>query len=152
LLREFAATLPERAVVYDIGKSRSHDYRETFQRQTYLTVDRDSRKRPGILLNLETASTKCTPCDALLCNGVLETCDDPCALLSGCRRLLALNGVALFGIMSAGYPVGTRSDYWRLTPAGALRLLDRTGFTELRADPILRFGIPSYLYVFARAK
>lgn len=152
LLREFASEIPRGALVYDIGKCTGHDYRIIFSKQQYRTIDRSKHRRPDVLLDVESSSFAGPSGLALLCNGVTETCNDPCSLIAGSRRLLQQGARALFGVMSIAYPIGSRSDFWRLTPKGALRLLERSGFAELHLDAVERNGIPSYLFIHGSAQ
>lgn len=140
------------AIVYDIGKSIAHDYVGQFAAQKYKTIDRDPDKTPDIVLNIEGL---CCPeeyvdlCHFVLCNGVVEQCDNPYDLLAGVNAILKPGGFALLGIISVGYPIYSM-DRVRFTPSGARYLVERYGFKIENEDVVERDGVPSYVFMICK--
>lgn len=147
-----AADLPNVSEVRDVGVSGSHSYRAAFARQRYQTIDREPKKRPDILLDLEgpIPDLLARTADVVLCNGVTETCGNPFALVRGVRAILKPHGRALFGVMLAGYPIGEKADLTRFTPAGAVHLVETAGFRVLSVEQCRRGDIPSYAFLLCR--
>lgn len=152
LLTEFAAVLPDGALVYDVGRTHAFDYRTWFPRQTYRSIDREPKAEPDILCDLENIELQ--PDDligtavALLCNGVTESATDPFALVRGCNEIISGRNPALFGIRLTGYPLSEKHDLTRFTFAGAANLLRQARFTIVRSTPVLREGISDPTYGF----
>lgn len=148
LLAEFAASLPDGALVYDIGRTHAHEYSEWFPRQTYKSIDRNPKAEPDILCDMEGRFLNLPSCDALLCNGVTESAADPFRLVRGCWEVLKPGGFAMFGIRLTGYPLSENHDCTRFTAPGALRLLRQNGYEfEIRnSHCVFRAGAPSYFF------
>ena len=148
ILKRFAAEIQPGSAVCDIGKSGKHDYSPLFDGSTFVTIDRNPDREADILVDLERPYPVqlSESYDVLLCTGVTENCDNPVALLIGCRGLVKTGGRALFGIMLVGYPISDKADFTRYTPNGALRLLERSCFEVKEATIVHRNEIPTYLF------
>lgn len=156
LLAEFAASLPDGALVYDIGRTHAHEYREWFPRQRYMSIDRNPKAEPDILADVESdiiSYELLNSAGALVCNGVTESATDPFALVRGCNEVVNGNKPALFGIRLTGYPLSENHDLTRFTFAGAANLLRQGRFTIVRAVPVFREGTadPTYGFFFCNA-
>lgn len=148
IIPSFIKRIKREGIVYDIGKSHLHEYRSTFAGFHYLSVDRDPNKAPDILLDVEKyrhGLPGLQPADALMCNGVIEQCDDPIEIIKACNDLLVAGGVALFGMVLLGYPPH-ENDRFRFTKNGAMSALVRYGFQVDDVTVIERSNIPSYIY------
>lgn len=146
----------KRQVIYDIGRSDIHDYSATFKDFDYKTVDRDPFKRPDISLDIEglneiSVDDYLDRADGLLCNGVIEQCNDPFAMLRACRAMLKDGGIALFGMVLLGYPA-LSLDNFRFTKSGAVNALKKCGFSILYVDFVERDGVPTYVYAICKKK
>lgn len=150
ILAHTASSLPDGALVYDIGRTHAYEYREWFPKQRYLSIDRTPKAEPDILLDVErldelTTEKSLERADLVLCNGVLESATDPFELLRQIRSLLKFRKSVLFGIRLTAYPLSTNHDYFRFTEKGALAELNRL-YNVRYYETVLRDGIPSYLY------
>lgn len=147
LLDQFRAELEPGSVVYDIGKSAIHDYRPAFEADgfRYKTIDLDHEKEPDILMDIENEIScfKIPPADAVICHGVFEQCNDPVKMIRGTFGILRPKGVALFGLISIGFPMFT-FDRIRITPDGIKHYLK--AFNILRMDTVYRGELPSYIF------
>lgn len=146
-LRRFIDRLPDDALVYDIGRTHAHEYREWFSRHRYVSIDRNPKANADYLIDVETYTVDELEngADALVCNGVTESASDPFKLISGCYRLTKDGAVALFGIRLLGYPLSPKHDYTRFTPDGAVRLLESAGFRQITGHIVYsENNIPSY--------
>lgn len=155
LLLSFEKLLAPGSTVYDIGKSTRHDYRPIFSAHDFKVLDRDEAKRPDIVIDVEKAGcygfSDFTPdqVDAILCNGVIEQCDDPMQLIRSCNILIKPSGIILFGFCLLGYPLYD-NDHFRFTARGATKAISRAGLTILKTDIVQRNGAASYIYVLAK--
>ena len=138
-------------VIIDIGVSTTHDYRKMFANHCHLTVDREPRKKPDYVIDLEKDFPSVPRADLILCNGVTETCGDPFAVVRNIRRMMHGPDTVLFGIMLLGYPLGTKADFTRFTPIGAERLVQSAGFKIQSSSLVYRDAVPSYAFVTAVA-
>jgi len=120
----------------------------------YRTIDRDKNKKPDILLDIESmdqfnAEQYLPVADALLCNGVVEQCDNPFQMIKACNAMLRMGGLMLFGSVLLGYPPHSY-DRFRFTDTGALSALVRCGFAVRNAETLQRNGVPSYIYAICQ--
>lgn len=141
-------------IVYDIGKSEVHDYRGLFKKFSYKTIDRDPWKKPDIGIDIEGLTNHNVEdyldrASALLCNGVIEQCDDPFAMIRACNALLRMDSLALFGMCLLGYPPHSL-DRFRFTESGALDAMKKCGFEVITKTIISRQEVPSYIYILCR--
>lgn len=147
LLKQFKEWVNKTNLVYDIGKSSSHNYKPLF-RCTYRTIDKDPDKKPDIVCDVE-GDFNLPLADGIICMGVTEQCDNPYKLIEGVNSLIKPNGVALFGVVSVGYPIYDK-DYVRFTPCGVKRLLNK--YNILEEQTVFRYNLPSYIFVIGSKK
>jgi len=148
MLERFRNYLQDGQLLYDIGKP-AYDYESIFSKQIYKTVDCNPAVNPDIVCDIE--AIRCPNdfnAEAVICNGVAEQCENPFNVVRGIDWMMKDGAVALFGIISVGYPIYD-TDYVRFTPNGALRLLQRH-FRLLEHEIVRRDGIPSYIYAICR--
>lgn len=151
ILGKFYSYLPndKDTLIYDVGVSNSHNYKEYFKEYDYRTLDCDKSKNPDILIDLE-GRFAIFEADAIICMGVTEQCENPYNLIDGVTTALMRGGIALFGIISVGYPVYD-NDRVRFTPSGVDHLLK--DYEVLERDIFCRsHDIPSYVFVIGRKK
>lgn len=147
LLAEFAKSLPDGALVYDIGRTDAYEYREWFPKQKYVSIDRAAKAAADYQIDVETDEVDEIEgwADGLVCNGVTEAATNPFALVAGCHRLMKDGGIALFGVRLLGYPMSMQHDYTRFTPEGAIRLLKSAGFRQIASQVVLSGAdVPTY--------
>ncbi len=154
LMQEFIALVPNKAIVYDIGKSIYHDYKGKFKGRHFQVIDMDPDKAPDVVLNIEGLNEAnidqyIEKADALLCNGVIEQCNDPMQMIRSCSAILKMDGLVLFGFCSVGYPIHDL-DRFRFTEQGSRFAIKRCGFTILKTVTVCRQELESYVYVMAR--
>jgi hypothetical protein len=154
IMAEFVKLVPKGSIVYDIGRSIYHDYSIVFKDHDFSTVDMDADKDPDILMNIEDLYGFCVnerppQANAMLCNGVIEQCNDPMQMLRSCHGMLQDKGLILFGFCLLGYPIHDL-DRFRFTQSGALFALGRCGFNIIRHEVVSREGKESYIYVVAQ--
>ena len=150
IMSEFILLLSPKSTVYDIGKSTRFDYAPLFSGHSFKTIDRDPDKRPDIAMDIEMlTSSSFATADALLCNGVIEQCNDPMQMIRGCNSLLKSGGLILFGFCLLGYPPYD-NDRFRFTSQGAIVAVKRNGFNIIKIDIVKRNDIESYIYVLAK--
>lgn len=149
----FMDKLKPRARIYDIGKSHLHDYRNTFREFNYKTIDRDQCKQPDLLIDIEKDMLieGLPQVDAVICNGVIEQCDDPFKVIRSCSLLLHSRGYVLFGMVLLGYPPH-ENDRFRFTKNGAKAAIERIGLHIEHEEVITRGNVPSYIYAICRKK
>lgn len=156
MIREFREMLKAPSpIIYDIGKTPKHDYASWFEGSDFKTIDINPRKNPDMLLDVESPnimpSLKSTA-HGILCNGCTEQCGNPFNLMRGVHDLLRMNGMALFGIISIGYPI-FEFDRFRFTPNGAQFALENCGFRLLKTQVVERIaGTPSYFFAIVVKK
>lgn len=135
------------SLIYDIGRSDSHNYNDKFTDYDYKTIDRLERKNPDILLDLEKDPINLPKADVIICNGVTEQCDNPFKIRETIGSLLKDDGYVLFGILSIGFEIyGT--DYIRFTPNGVERFL--RDYKILEKGIVYRNDIPSYVLAIVK--
>ena len=142
-LPKFIGLLKPGDIVYDIGKSGRWDYKPLFEQQTYVTVDINPDVKPDIVDDLENTKIAANSVDGLICCGVWEQTKNPFELIKGLVKILKVNGIALFGIVSIGYPLYSK-DYLRFTPMGAEKLFSR--FSLLDKKIVYVNENPEYLF------
>lgn len=150
LLPEFAASLPDGALVYDIGRTHAHEYRHWFPRQKYISIDREAKAAADYHIDIETDERDEIAgwADALLCNGVTESATNPFKLVQGCYDLLRPSRNALFGIRLLGYPLSPKHDFTRFTPQGAVHLVESAGFHQLLESVVFSAdAVPTYSFI-----
>ncbi len=121
LLPRWAKQFEPGQVVYDIGVSK-WDYRKHFDCE-YITVDRDAKRIPDIILDVGNWLDGDLPtpqASGILLNGVFEQSDDPSGLMRSVINSLYPNGNLLAGLISIDAPWKSDRDKWRVTRAGAL--------------------------------
>ena len=143
LINQFKGFGPTGGLIYDIGKSQLLDYKSTFKDFKYFTVDRNRNIGSDIIDDLE--ETKIVElADGVLCNGVMEQCTDPVAVMRGVYNIMKPNGHLLFGAVSLGYPP-FEFDYCRFTPKGVDYVL-LPHFKILETKIVYRNELPSYTF------
>ena len=153
-MEDFVLRIPKASIVYDIGKSNTHDYFDVFKDMDFKTIDRDKNKVPDIVLDIEklnefNADDYLELADAILCNGVVEQCDNPFKMIEACYSILKSNGIILFGMVLTGFPLYD-NDRFRFTAQGAELAIKHTGFTILTKEIVQRDGVDTYVYVVAQ--
>ena len=118
MLPRFISCLRKDAVVFEIGKG-AYDYKQFIP--TLKTLDRDGSKKPDLEIDIEQDNDLL--CDAIMCIGVTEECENPFELIKGVHRLLDAKGIVLFGIALTANPIYDK-DYWRFTFNGATKLVE----------------------------
>jgi hypothetical protein len=146
--KKFKSYLKPGYIIYDIGKDPKWDYKKVYQNYKYFTVDNNPEVSPDILDDIEETHLS-ESCDALICWGVTEQCNNAYKLLEGISKILKPNGLGLFGIISVGYPIYGK-DFVRFTPQGAIKLL--SDFDLLEKEIVYRKGVPSYVIAICRKK
>ncbi len=154
LMEEFVSLIPKGSIVYDIGKSFYHDYKDKFKGHRFKVIDMNEDKSPDIVLNIEGLNQHNVEdyihrAAALLCNGVVEQCNDPLQMIRSCNAILKSDGVMLLGCCSVGYNLHAL-DRYRFTKQGAEHALKRCGFSIINTWTVERNGLESYVYVMAR--
>lgn len=148
MLDRFKWYIPKGCKVYDIGKSLKHDYAEVFKDYNYKTIDRNKDTNPDIVADMET-NVSLPKCDAVICNGVVEQCDNPFSMFQNVTDLLNRNGVALYGSVCLGYPEYD-IDYFRFTVKGIKRALE--GKYNILESSLVTRVTPSYIFIICRKK
>jgi SAM-dependent methyltransferase len=138
----FKKYLTKGCLIYDIGRSDIHDYKETFKDYKYITIDRLKSKNPDLVEDFE-GSVFLDQADAVILNGVTEQCDNPFKIFHNIHLILKKGGVALFGIISVGCPLYTW-DYLRFTPNGVKHLLK--DYKILEEEIVYRGDMPDYIF------
>jgi SAM-dependent methyltransferase len=87
---------------------------------------RDVDFYPGGKFPYKTASF-----DGVFHSEVLEHVDDPRLFLSECHRVLKPKGVMIFTVPFSARWHYIPADYWRFTPSGLKRLLEKAGFRQV---------------------
>lgn len=137
------------SIVYDIGKSHKYDYSKVFNQCKYRSIDNNITKAPDFLIDFEDINqlSGLEKADLILCNGVVEQCNNPFDIVKNCLKLLNDKGYLLFGSVLTGFPV-YNNDYFRFTENGAKRLFKNIVSYEV----VSREGItaPTYIYILCR--
>ena len=137
------------SIIYDVGKSHKYNYSSIFKNSNYKSIDISTGKCPDILLNFEDTEEvlKLPKADLILCNGVVEQCNNPFEIIKNCLLLLNDRGYLLFGSVLTGFPV-YENDYFRFTANGLRRMFKNIVTEEI----IYREGItfPTYMYILSR--
>lgn len=154
IMAEFVKMIPKGSIVYDIGRSIYHDYAEIFKGCQFSTIDMDEAKDPDIIMNIEDlycidAEELPRKAHAMLCNGVIEQCNDPMQMIRACHGMLEDSGIILFGFCLLGYPVHDL-DRFRVTSQGAQFAVNRCGFKIISSSIVSRDNSESYIYVVAQ--
>lgn len=154
IMAEFVKSIPKGSIVYDIGKSIHHDYSGVFKDHDFSTIDMYDVKGPDILMNIEELpqikpEDRPPLADAMLCNGVIEQCNDPMQMIRSCHGMLKDGGLILFGFCLLGYPIHDL-DRFRFTQSGALFAVRRCGFSVHKYQIVSRKETESYIYVVAQ--
>jgi SAM-dependent methyltransferase len=82
--------------VLDVGKSRFWDY-------GFDTIDIKTSLNPTIVGDIQETGLLADTYDTILCNGMYECVDDPQKMVDEVMRLLAYNGIAIFGFVGKDY-------------------------------------------------
>jgi SAM-dependent methyltransferase len=123
--------------VLDVGCG-AKPYEPLFSRRaaSYVGVDPVDNPRAELKGSVEALPVDDASFDVVLCNQVLEHCDDPAKAVSELRRVAAPGGRVLastHGVM-AYHPSPT--DYWRWTHAGLEKLFRENGeWASVRVTP-----------------
>ena len=123
--------------VLDVGCG-TKPYRSFFTpfATTYVGVDRVESLQADLVGSVEDLPVEGSSFEVVLCNQVLEHCDDPVRAVAELRRVTAPGGrvlVSTHGVM-AYHPSPT--DYWRWTHAGLEKLFTENGAWEsVRVTP-----------------
>ena len=147
-LEKFKAYLNPGAVVYDIGKSAKYDYAPMFAEYKYLTIDKDFNKKPDLVRDVEDVDDLIginIP-EAIICNGVVEQCENPFILFQNLFGLLEPEGIMLVGTVLTGFPVYD-NDRFRFTEMGIKNTLK--DYKLLESETIYRPEVkdPTYMYL-----
>ena len=146
ILPKFIKKYVGKNTVIDIGKPNDGwGYRHMFNGADYRTLDRQADLSPDIVDDMEDTKLEAEYADVIICNGVIEQCDNPFRLVAGLHKVLKAGGHGLFGIMSVGFPMMQDLDLCRFTPQGVGRLLK--DFKIVDTDVREREGVPSYIFV-----
>lgn len=151
-LERFKAYLAINSVIYDIGKSAKYDYADMFKNYNYKTIDKDANKNPDILQDMEVPLglySMINSADAVICNGVVEQCENPFKLLGMIDVVLKDSGYLLFGTVLTGYPVYD-NDRIRFTAFGIENALKK--YEIIDKEIIHREGIKDPTYMFLIVK
>ncbi len=167
-LGTFRSKLKPGSVLYDIGKSHIYDYSQFMKDFTYKTIDCDKSKKPDIFMDMEwfakynalgidrnmlflEAAMDMVPAEAVMCNGVIEQCNNPFLLMEGINKLMVEGGLVLMGIISVGFPIYV-NDRIRFTPFGARKLMTYFGFRIVDEEIVAPTAskIPTYMYLICR--
>ena len=150
-LEKFKAYLAAGNFVYDVGKSAKYDYAQTFRGYKYITIDINSDKKPDLMLNMEDEKSLAflTKADAIICNGVVEQCENPYQLFKVLFEILKPGGYALIGTVLTGFPVYD-NDRVRFTAMGIRNVLKEHQLID--SEVIYRAGVvdPTYMYLIVR--
>lgn len=153
-IEKFKSYLTPNSLVYDIGKSTTWDYKDTFKNYQYHTIDRNEELNPDFVVDVENYFPSFTlfkeslkPCDGIVCNGVIEQCNNPFKLIKGVKGILKKGGYLLLGSISIGFPLYA-NDYIRFTPRGIERLV--ADFTIFKKKICFRNEQPSYMFLILK--
>lgn len=135
--------------ILNIGKSLTWEstYKDFFKDFSYKTCDRNHSVEPDIVLDVEEVRSWVNQVDSVIAMGVTEQASNPFNLVNGIWHLLKKDGLALFGIVSTGYPIYS-TDLTRFTPNGGLNLLK--SFNILESHIIGDEKNPEYLFYIAK--
>jgi hypothetical protein len=151
-LEKFKNYLTPGCLVYDIGKSARYDYAQTFKEYNYLTIDKDANKKPYLILDIEDVRDLggLDVPKAIICNGVVEQCENPFLLFQNLFGLLQPGGFMLIGTVLTGFPVYD-NDRVRFTVRGIINLMKKYG-DILENEVVYREGIvdPTYMYLIVK--
>ena len=151
-LEKFKVYLTAGCLIYDIGKSAKYDYASWFVDYRYLTIDKDVNKNPDLVREVEdfhNLISLVNP-DAIICNGVVEQCENPFLLFANLFELLQKDGYMLIGTVLTGFPVYD-NDRVRFTAGGITNLMKKYG-TIIDSEIIYREDIkdPTYMYLIIK--
>jgi SAM-dependent methyltransferase len=137
-VREVAATVPEDAVVLDVG-SGTAPYHELFAHTRYTTVDWKGSPHPegrdaDVVASAAAIPLPAASVDVVLLTQVLEHVPEPAVVLAEQRRLLRDGGRLVVTVPLAWELHEQPHDYFRFTGAGLRALLEAAGFTVERLD------------------
>lgn len=161
ILPKFIKKYVGKNTIIDVGKPNDGwGYRQMFNGADYRTLDRNADLNPDILDDMENTKLQEEVADIIICNGVMEQCDNPFKLVAGLWKVLKIGGHGLFGIMSVGFPMIQDLDLCRFTPQGVDKLLrdfkiididyrtrEVLWATDINADVKEWKEIPSYIFV-----
>lgn len=82
--------------ILDVGKSTFWDY-------GFDTIDINRRLNPTILGDICNSNILDNIYDMVLCNGMYEFIEDPQKMVDEVKRILKINGIAIFGFVTASY-------------------------------------------------
>lgn len=87
-----------KGAVLDIGKSKHFDY-------GFPTLDNNPELNPTYLGDICHSNISNNVFDTILCNGMYEFIENPQKMVNECIRMLAINGLVIFGFVGKGYYV-----------------------------------------------
>jgi SAM-dependent methyltransferase len=134
---EQARLLPVGRRVIDIGAGEA-PYRELFEDQHYVTLDREGTPHSGSV-DLHGAADSIPSedgsFDVVLCTQVLEHVPDPLQVLREFRRILCSGGLVLATVPFLWEEHETPFDYYRYTRYGIEHILYEAGFADVEVTP-----------------
>ncbi len=124
-LMDFAATIGRRNHVMDVGSSKFAPYRDLFDHEVYISIDRF--EHADILGDAGALPIVSEQADLVLCTEVLEHLPDPLSALVEMGRVLIPGG---FLVLTVPLIWGEHDyvDYQRWTESGLRRILETAGF------------------------
>jgi SAM-dependent methyltransferase len=134
---EQAGLLPVGSRVIDIGAGEA-PYRELFEDQRYVTLDREGTPHSGSVDlhgSADSIPSRDESFDVVLCTQVLEHVPDPLLALREFRRVLCSDGLLIATVPFLWEEHETPFDYYRYTRYGVEHLLRETGFTDIEVTP-----------------
>lgn len=134
---EQARLLPRGANVLDVGAGEA-PYRELFDEQQYVTLDREDTPHSGevdLYGDAESIPVEDASFDAVLCTQVLEHVPRPEDALREFSRVLDAGGILIATVPFLWEEHETPFDYYRYTRYGIEHLARSAGFTEVEVRP-----------------
>lgn len=134
---EQASLLPVGSSVIDIGAGEA-PYRELFNDQRYLTLDRaETPHSGGVDMHgaADSIPAEDGSFDVILCTQVLEHVAEPLDALREFRRVLRSDGLLIATVPFLWEEHEKPFDYYRYTRYGIEHLLHRAGFAEVEVRP-----------------
>jgi SAM-dependent methyltransferase len=136
-LREEAAALPDGVRVLDVGCGVKPYYPFFRERAaSYVGVDIAGNPDADLVGTVEAIPVEDASFDVVLCNQVLEHCDDPAQAVRELRRVTAAGGRVLASTHGTQVYHPSPHDLWRWTHAGLARLFAQNAeWSALRVIP-----------------
>jgi len=134
---EQAGLLPVGSRVIDIGAGEA-PYRELFEEQHYVTLDREGTPHSGSVDlhgSADAIPSEDGSFDVVLCTQVLEHVPDPLLVLREFRRVLRSGGLLIATVPFLWEEHEIPFDYYRYTRYGIEHLLREAGFAAIEVTP-----------------